>query len=204
MKVKLSGSQLTGGVLVPLLILIVGIVGYFVVWPKYQATQAARADLAAKTADVAVRESSLSGVNDLITSLQKNQADLAPVDSAIPNAPRIPELLANFDYLAVQSGLFLASVQLTPELTGGPAAAAQAINQNRVLPDIAKTTKNLGIIQANLSLKGDYPGMKKFLGVLEQNLRIMDIQGLVVVDSGDSANKLKEFTFTIQTYYQKP
>lgn len=204
MKVKLSGSQLTGGVLVPLLILVVGIVGYFVVWPKYLETQAARADLTAKTADVTVREASLTGVNDLIASFQKNQADLAPVDGAIPDAPRIPELLANFDYLSAQSGLFLASVQLTPELTGGPAAAAQAISQSQALPDIAKTTKNLGIIQANVSLKGDYPGMKKFLSVLEQNLRIMDIQGLVVVDSGDSTKKLKEFTFTIQTYYQKP
>lgn len=183
-----------------LIIAILGI-GYFLLFPKYQTLKANKETLALKEKGVEVRESQLSDLEKLLENMRTEKNALAPLDEVIPTAPRVPELLANLDYLAMQSGLFLSAVNLTL----APTTPASASVQNPEAAESAKASlsaRELGIMQVKISLRGEYKNFKTFLINLEQNRRLMNIEVIIVSPPGEESN-IQEYDLTLQTYYQK-
>lgn len=176
---------------------------YFLIWPKYKSVQESKARLEQKLQDKISLQSDLAGVRDLLKNYKAKNAILETVDETIPNAPRIPELLANLDYLTEQSGLLMVNVKLEP-LNSNQVAGVQKTGTAppKRLQDIAGKSRNLGIIEIKLTAKGKYQNFKIFLANLEQNLRLMDTHSLTL-GIPDEGSGTQEFGLIIQTYYQK-
>ena len=201
---KLDANQLISAVFIPVLILGIGLFGYLIVWPKYQNLNAERGLLATKKADVESRKNSLASVNGLISELKNNLDELEPMDEALPTAPRIPELLANFDYLARQSGLSITNLQISqgPSLEPtGPEGFPVQIDDQEIV-ELLSTTENLGLMVVGGSFRGRYVNLQTFLLNLEQNLRLQDVQNLTL-GQVDQESGLQDFHLKIQVYYQK-
>ncbi len=199
-KPKYTFSQYLSGIGVPLLVLAGGLFAYFIVMPKFSAARAARAEVSLAQADVQKRQGQLATVQRLAADYEVKQNRLEPVALALPDAPRIPELLANLDVLAKQSGLLIASLQITPVAIEVKPNETQGALPKRT--QLLRRAENLGVLEINVGLKGKYPNVKAFLANLEQNQRLMDTDslnfGLVEAESG-----LQEYVLKIQTYYQK-
>ena len=201
---RLDANQLISAVFIPVLILGIGLFGYLIVWPKYQNLNAERGLLATKKADVESRKNSLASVNGLISELKNNLDELEPMDEALPTAPRIPELLANFDYLARQSGLSITKLQISqgPSLEPtGPEGFPVQIDDQEIV-ELLSTTENLGLMVVGGSFRGRYVNLQTFLLNLEQNLRLQDVQNLTL-GQVDQESGLQDFHLKIQVYYQK-
>ena len=201
---RLDANQLISAVFIPVLILGIGLFGYLIVWPKYQNLNAERGLLATKKADVESRKNSLASVNGLISELKNNLDELEPMDEALPTAPRIPELLANFDYLARQSGLSITNLQISqgPSLEPtGPEGFPVQIDDQEIV-ELLSTTENLGLMVVGGSFRGRYVNLQTFLLNLEQNLRLQDVQNSTL-GQVDQESGLQDFHLKIQVYYQK-
>src|SRR3989344_4393572 len=120
---KFTSSHAVSGFIVPVLILAVVAGGYFVLLPEYRDSKAQQQILAEKEQLLSARQHQISEIDDLIAELNSKQTELQTLDLAVPPAPRVPELLANLEFIAQQSGLATAGISLSvvPELTSGPA-----------------------------------------------------------------------------------
>lgn len=201
-KIRIGANQLTSGFVIPLLILLLAAIGYFFLLPKNKELKESKQALAVKENEVAIRVAQLSSVKGLIADHKRKEAELAPLDEALPTAPAIPELLANIEALIGASGLVAANLQITipPTLTKAEAGADPA--QSKRLEGLLGSTENLAVLQIDLVVKGEYVNIKTFLANLEQNLRLMDILALTFtpVEKGTGA---QEYALRIQTYYHK-
>ncbi|MBI4050730.1 MAG: type 4a pilus biogenesis protein PilO [Candidatus Doudnabacteria bacterium] len=181
-KTKLNLTQLSSGIIVPLLVIAIGAAGYFLLWPQYRDTQGKRQALADKKAAVAEREAELASIQALVSDLNEKRAELEIAEEALPKEPDMPQLLATLDNIATLSGIFIASLQ--------PALPAQ------------KAGDNLGIVQITLTLKGRYENLRAFLLNAEQNLRLFDVKSVIFSPIDESL--IQEYNLVINTYYQKP
>lgn len=197
---KYTSFQYLTGLGVPLLVLLAGLGAYFLLLPKFSAVRAARHELAEQRTEVGLRQGEFGAVHLLTADYQAKKNRLGPIDEALPPAPRIPELLANLDALAKQSGLLIASLQVTPLALSTKPGETEGPQSKRA--KLLLSGEQLGVLEVNIGLKGKYPNVKAYLANLEQNLRLMDADtlsfGLVEGDSG-----LQEYLLKIQTYYQK-
>ncbi|KKW23087.1 MAG: hypothetical protein A3K06_03200 [Candidatus Doudnabacteria bacterium RIFCSPHIGHO2_01_52_17] len=198
-----NSSQFSSGIVVPLLVVAMIGIGYFVVWPKYQVLQETKQVLDTKVLDVTLREGQLQSIQSLVNEFDKKRDTLSALDLALPTAAKIPELLANFDVLAAQSGLELNSVNfsLLPDLD----TPVEGLPESEFLYAEAfrEQAKNLRILQAAVLVKGLYPGFKTFLAVLEQNLRLMDVEGISITSPGSAEGELQQMNVTINIYYHR-
>lgn len=195
-------EQLSGGIIVPLFILLLGAGIYFILLPQYRELSSLRDLKESKAAAFEGRKASLSGVQSLVKNLEQARPNLQIIEEALPTAPRIPELLANFDYLAGQSGITISSMELAPAPTLKTAGAGVGTEQIQELQKLRDSATNLGIMQAQLSLLGAYPNIKSFILNLEQNLRLMDIGELIFAEV-DPESGLQEYALKINIYYQQ-
>lgn len=200
---KYTLTQLAGGIIIPVVVVLIGAVGYFLLLPKYQALGAAKAGREQKQQELAGRQEQLQSVRKLAAELAEKKEKLALVDEAIPDAPRIPELLADLDYLAKQSGILITGLEVTTAATLANLPGGTELETVQKTETILGKTKKLGILQISLRLSGRYANLRTFLLNAEQNLRLMDADSLVF-GQVDSDSKLQEFSLKIQTYYQKP
>lgn len=199
---KYTFQQIAGGIIIPILVLLIGLAAYFLLLPKYKSVKAVKGTVGQKQNELRAREGQLQSIHQLVRDLDAKKEELAVIDEAIPPAPRIPELLANIDHLARQSGISITNLEITSAAVLSTLQAGSEVGQVKKAEKILGSTKNLGIMQAELRLKGRYPNFKSFILNTEQNLRLMDIDS-VLAGAVDEDSKLQEFSLKIQTYYQK-
>lgn len=194
-KSNFSIGQISSGIMVPLIVLVILAVGYFMMLPRYHGVRQQRVLLAAKQDEVKKSKEILDQLKGLVKEFDAKHEQATAITDTLPTAPEIPEILANFDYLAKQSGLTLVNLQITL-----PSATPNAAPPK---PDaVATLTENLVEMRIDLTLAGKYPNLKNFLTNLEQNARLLDLKSLNFNESSE-ANGLQNFVLKIQTYYQK-
>ena len=203
---KFNSSQTASGIVVPLFVLAAGLGVYFFVLPKYRDLKASREVYQTKQADLNAQKSSLSGIKALVKSFKDNERKLEPVDGALPDAPRIPELLAIFDYLVQKSGMLVTNILMTlpvgaEKISEGPRGTLEQSKGPR-MDGLISSTENVGIIQIDLDLAGSYGNFKTFALNLEQNLRLMDISAITSATGNDEQGN-QRYSLKIYTYYQK-
>lgn len=200
---NLNFNQVKNAFIVPLLVVAIIGGGYFVILPKYRAWSADKARLLEKQNQLAQRQTDLSRVQNLISQLKDKREDLKPLDEAIPNAPRLPELLANLDYLTQQSGLVIKNLDISLPSAEELVARGQRESASR-LEEILGRTKGLQVMRIDMVMAGEYGNLQTFLANLEQNLRLMDVQKLGLESNDDeSESSEQEYSLQIVTYYQK-
>lgn len=184
-------GHLSAGVIIPVLVLAMMVFGYFVGWPQITSLRESQGLLAAKTAAIDDQETSLSSVKKLLSDVESKQDSVALLDGALPTSPDIPELLANLEFLALQSGLVVRDLQieLAPVLSSSD-------------EESPGTETKLGVILAEVSLSGQYPQLSAFFLNVEHNLRLLDVQN-IEFGSADLESDAQNYTVSLKTYYQK-
>ncbi len=180
------------------ILLIAAIVIYTTfILPEYGAVNNLRAEASAKQNTLDNQRQIVNKVGDLLTQY-RSIPDLASVISLLlPADEDIASIFQQIYALAVDSGLNIqqfgvntnVSVQSARSLAGSAKGASSII-------------KSLGTAQINLNLIGSYAAGKKFLRLLEHNIRIMDINSLKIQPVSQSSQDLYFFNLIINTYYQ--
>jgi len=188
---QIDFSHLSSALLVPVLVLAGIAFSYFMVWPQYVRIKDSKADLAAREATVRERRTSVESINALVADLQSKRTSLQPVEESLPRTPDIPELLANLEFLARQSGLIVEniSIQLAQDVLGPDGLPRQ-------------TENDLGIIQVDFSVSGQYPQLRALILNMEANLRLLDIQAINFGAVNDET-QTQSYSVRLQAYYQK-
>ncbi len=202
MKFKINFAQTITGIIVPLLVIGSGLLGYFLLLPRYNEMRLSRETLESKKLLAARTASQFSNIQNLVADLEQKKKDLKPIDEALPPAARIPELLANLDYLAKQSGFLLGDLQITTAPTLETLEPGEKLSRVARLEALLEGTEDLGVMQVDLQVFGQYQNLKSFLLNVEQNLRLMDIQSMVFGSLSEEL-ELQEYSIRLLTYYQK-
>lgn len=184
-------KQISSGLLVPVLLIVVAGVGYFVLLPRFKSVSTARESLSAKKIAASDRQSSLDGVKALVAELERRRVELAPIDQALPESPSIPELLGNLESLARQSGLAVSNIEIQ---LGESSAQGTAVKK--------VVGENLATMMVDLEVSGQYPQLLALILNMESNLRLLDIQGLTFTE-GSEDSRTQDYVIQLKTYYQK-
>jgi len=188
------GSMSTG-LLIPVMILGGAAFGYFAAWPQRASLAESRALLATKQAEVADRESSLASIKKLNADVESKRSRLLDVDAALPHESDIPGLLANLEYLALQSGLSVLDIQIQEPTE----KTKKKGSEEKIAEDTGEKVKTLKV---EISAAGQYPQLLALILNMEQNLRLFDIQGIDF--NGTSAvDEIQSYTIRLHTYYQE-
>lgn len=159
-------------------------IGYFVLWPLYDDTQAALELQKQNQDNLAQRKKLTENLESLISQYNERGGDIASLNKAIPSGQNIPELLVNLEAIASESGLIFGSVNFKP-----------------------KDFKAQGIktLVSEIKVKGSYPAFLNYLKALEKSLRIFDVISVSFagVSPGQVGAKLDnlEFNLIVNTYY---
>lgn len=178
-------KKISFGSLLPI-ILIVGCIstGYFFSydqWVKYSASKDALA--VAETQNAAVRKAQ-SDLEGFLTSYRRSLESQPKVDRALPAEDlELPIILTLLEDLAQTSGMKVGSIN------GKEASEIKSSDSNSV-----------SYIDFDVQVQGTYEGFKNFLLLIEQNLRISDVQSVTFqVEEGLNI----KFSLVVRMYYQK-
>lgn len=103
---------------------------------------------------------------ELLSRQDVLKADLSVVDMAIPDKESVPELLAQIEKIASESGVSVRSLHF------GLRAASPATTKGAV-PE-----KGFGRVYLQSEAEGPYANLQTFLGALEKAVRIVDVESL--------------------------
>ncbi len=138
----------------------------------------------------------LSNLQTALISYNKiDPIDLARVNGILPNEYNKEALYGELEEIIKQNGFILTGIDLSKEGEVATDEKATPVKPEEVVKD--KTSSKIGTIDIDLKISSiDYAGLKNLLGVLENNLRLLDIKELSL--SGGDSVSLK-----LSTYYYK-
>lgn len=163
------------------LIIISGIIatalllGFLLVWPKYQSLETVNFNVKQKQAELQSKEGYFALVRQASSTLEQYGDPLSKIASALPEDPSLSPLLNFFQSIAAQTGLLLEKINL-----GGVAAS----------PEKSNTPKESS---AAVQLRGSYQSLKNFITNLENSARLIEIEKLSfeVPDDEESSPTIK-------------
>lgn len=167
---------------------------YLILKPKVDATTAAISDnIGQQQKIVQAEQTKLNSLKKSIESFKKiNPIDSARVNAILPNDYNKEKLFGEFEEIITKNGYEANSIVLTKEgenAKNEAGAGAKGVTLNKV-------SDKVGIVNVSLTIGSiDYANLKNFLGILENNLRILDITSVSL--SGNSAS------LQLLTYYYK-
>ncbi len=179
------------------------IIGAFVVYinlirPLNDETQDVKAQVFGKETLIANQKKNIDKIKALIATY--NQAEnKEAIASALPIKQDDAGVLAQLKGIIENSGLVVQSLSFS-----GPGAKISVeTNASRTATSTQGLTRALGTVRVQAQLAGTYEGLKKFLGNLESNVRIFDLESLSFAASGDQGSRnVYNFSVTVVTYYQ--
>lgn len=169
---------------------------FLILKPKVDATTMAISDNIGQQQRIyQAEQTKLNSLKKSIDSYKRiNPIDLNRVNAILPDDYNKEKLFGEFEEIIIKNGYQPNVITLNKEgedAKGGGAPAGGA--SNVATP---KVSDKIGIVNVSLSIGSiDYANLKNFLGVLENNLRILDITSVSM--SGNSAN------LQLLTYYYK-
>ncbi len=179
-----------------IVILVLG--GLFLIFPKYK-----QIDNNIKLADkkeslnYAKRQKYLSQLKELKAEYQKiNQDDIKKIKIMLPKTNNREELLAEIEKMILKNGFLLTNLRVEDVDAKQKNIAGAAKKNNKNNKNLVKTAAiSINKVKINMNVIGtDYGGLKKLLGVVENNLRLMDIVNLSF-NPGDKTTSLEVYAY---------
>jgi len=163
------------------------LVGFFLVFPQVRKAQSARDEFAKKKLTTEKILESLATTKLAISKFKNiDSAQKERVGDALPKDTDLPNLLFLMNSIISSSGLIAENIMVDVAEPGtGQYLAEQAT--------------------INLTIRGSYESFKAFLGTIEKNLRIFDVETI----SFSSPERTKEgfgstrFSVTLKTYFSE-
>lgn len=143
---------------------------------EYEALNLVKGQISIKEDELQYQEEYFQKLKSISDRLQENKDSLLKIESALPENPQIPELLAFIQRSTSQSGLMLGDVNL------GSMSAEDNIKKTKV----------------NFLMMGDYIGLKKFISLVENSSRLTDITSIYF--SSPEEGELFKFNLKITAY----
>lgn len=233
MSLSTRNAAASKGLIVLLLVIILGAIGWFLAWPEYGNLKTAKSDLVTAQTQKQEKSTLLSDLQGLIDSHKQKQKDLDVLKDALPSAPKIPQLLATLENLALTNMMDIESIRITEDKTAAattapvtaPATSYKPTTEDQTAGSPAGTAAPGGVsaaatirqvkpelvpLKIEFSVFGEFAAFMSLLDSLEKNIRLFDINLLSTgsdTSAAPSADKNKKagqnFRFTITTYYLK-
>lgn len=156
---------------------IVFLLGYFWIFPQYQALQGVNADFRNKRSELQQKEDYFSKIEKASQALEEYKTELSKIDSALPSEPSLSSILNIAERSATENGLILRDVGDFK---------------------VADFERELKEIRLEIGFVGAYPALKNFLSALERNSRLIIAEKITF-----TTPKLNEpfiFNLVIKTY----
>lgn len=176
--------------LVSLLLLVGTIIAYaWLLRPAYREVNQLRGDLASKTELLKNQRLVVDEVKNLLAQYQTLTGPQQTVSLVLPDRENYGTLVNQISSLGRAAGLFLESVSVN------------LIPLQDVRGPKGKDVPIVNVIQLSLTLNGSYASFKSFLGVLETNIRLLDIVSFTV----NTVNRPPDnysYNLVVNAYYQ--
>lgn len=168
------------------LLLIFFLVAFSSLQPKFNELKQIKKDIAQKENEIELNQNYFVKLKDAKTELNKYQAELSKIDSALPDDPLVPDF---FDYLqnvASQSGLLIQN------------SGSFVTSLSSAFPALQETS-------FNLSLTGSYGSFKTFLTTLEKSARVIEVNSMSFAPANapgtsKKTNDFFSFALIVKTY----
>lgn len=177
------------------LVLILGLIAalIWVVVPKYDAVSSLMKEISVLQDDLNKKIEIKQKIEELEARYETYKGQLAKVSEILPPAKDYPGLLVTIQQLTSTAGLLMNDIDIKAEEV---AAAKGIIKAGKTAPAEEEVFKKMAI---TLTVSGGYEQFKTFLGLLETNIRIIDVDS---VDFTYSDKELTQFNIQAKTYYQ--
>jgi len=161
-----------------------------IILPVYSEVRERQEILNGKEAELQKLEEMTDKMNELINVYRERETEIEKVWQILPEEKDVPGLISQFEFLAVQSGLILDSVDFSEveEIAKSPEETEEVELPYKTLSVTIKVT-------------GSYDTFKNFLFSLENNLRLIDVSSINFATKGEVSD-IFDFSLSGNVYYQ--
>ena len=157
--------------------------------PEYERITALRGEYGSKLAVLDNQRQIVNKVNSLLTKY-RSIPDLRNVISmALPSTEDVASAFSQLYAMSLESGAAIA------QFGASSGNAVQSGSGGEIL-------KSQGAVQVSLHLIGNYNSIKNFIGLMERNIRLMDLVSLKLQPLNKSTQDIYVATLVINAYYQ--
>lgn len=142
-----------------LILVFSALITILVVFPQYQNWKFATITLKTRQQEATDQDKYFEEVKKTSRTLENYQTAILKINTALPDGPKLPELLNFIQKLASQTGLLLKKIGTIE---------TREISQSKL-----KETK------IEISLSGSYESFKNFLSVLQRSARLIEVENIV-------------------------
>lgn len=183
-----------------ILFLIGSLVVFFnLIQPAYRGSQAMKAEIYSKEVSLKNEKNAAQQVQSLLEQYRGNNNPRNAVSAALPPANNQAEVVHELQSLAALNQLAVQSLAVSQP---GSKPVATAASRAAAASSTAALVKPVGVVTAQVRVAGPYASFKSFLAAVETNIRLTDIQALVVTPVGKPNQDFYTFDLTLSTYYQ--
>jgi len=164
--------------LIIIFFVIVGVLGFFLVWPAYQKMLSTQEEIEEIEASIQRGEAYYANLRSISEKLEDYQEQFKVIDSALPKKSYIPHLYDFFQKTCSRNGLTLEGI-------------GHSVEGTKEREDI----KEIGI---NLKVLGTYSSFKNYLDYLGKSVRFFSIRNITLAapTEGEPFN----FSISIKTF----
>ena len=187
--------------LLSLVLIMAALMMYFqFIGPAYDDSQKVKSEQLGHSVLLRGEQAAIKKVQDLISAYQTQSEVQGALSLALPTEEDVAGALAQVHGIAKNTGLQLQSASVSGQGQQVDPLRATATGMQRF-----SLQRPIGATSIVLQLSGPYEGFKEFLGLLENSLRIFDVDNIIVnpgSDSGGRPSGLYSFNLSVRTYYQ--
>lgn len=192
---------MTRNALIVLFLFTTAIVAFFYLQPTWDEFQILRKNNAGLQ-NLSAELDELIGNRDLlfekINAISKD--NLTRIDTALPSGPRAAEFLVFLENLATKHSVTMTNTSLTGSTVTKTTASSGQPRPSQITTNVQGQT--IAELPLSLQVTGSYEALKNFLGDLEKNLRITDVENISFSSpSGKNKNEF-QFSLTLKAYHQ--
>lgn len=196
---KQSAKRLLSSLLALALIVATFVVFFNFVQPIYLELNETRGRIVSLGELVKVQREISGEIRNLVQRYEESADARLQVDLAMPSSTAMAEALLDINGIAEINQLspqtFVASTQTVE--------TSEASRRQVTEVGAASLVQPVGTIAFQVRLVGSYSDFKTFLGMLESNVRIFDVEGIQIQQAGRSDQNLYSFEIRIVAYYQQ-
>lgn len=182
-------------IIIILILALVGVIVFLDV-PAVQGILRLKKDIKIQKETLLEKQDFLAKLETLKKDYQENKDIVEKVDYILPSGKDEPNLIVQLEALAIEGGLVLEGFEIIPSQEG-IIGKAQGV---RVQAE--SDSKKYKSLTVTLKLVGDYSSLKKFLGEVENNVRLMDVESIDFSPQSGLDFQFFNFDISLKTYYQ--
>lgn len=157
----------------------------YLIKPAYQDINEKRGELYTKTSQLSDYKNTVTQMQKLLAAYDNLAQAQDSVSLMLPVSPSIPQAIYQISSLASGNGLSFQSA---------------SVKELAIAPTVG-LVKGKGTLRFNVKLNGTYESLRSFLGNLETNVRVFNVNSIKIEKFGTLANTFN-FNLEIDSYYQ--